>query len=146
MLDSTVLGGDLAAARRLLDAGACLNGRPEDEYPPLAQAAWRGQAELVAELVARSARLTWGDSGSALGAALHGSRHCHDPEGGPTMRTVEEIPQERYARVVGLLLDAGATLPPGSEARGRAATRIAELGLEPPLELLGERPEHEGAP
>ena len=60
---------------------------PRGEGPPLGQAAWRGRAEVVAELVARGAALTWADGGSARGAAEHGSRHCHDPEGGPTMRT-----------------------------------------------------------
>ena len=80
------------------------------------------------ELLARGARLRWHD-GSAIDAALHGSRHCHDPQGGPTMRTIEEIPRERYTQVVRILLDAGATVPDGLPD---AATLIAELGLDPP--------------
>lgn len=131
MLDMVAHSGDLDAVRRLLDVGARVDGAPADEGTPLGQAAWRGHPEVVRELVARGARLTWGD-GSAIGAALHGSRHCHDPEGGPTMRTVEEIPRERYAQVVQILLDAGASVPKAISERGvRPVTLIAELGLEP---------------
>jgi hypothetical protein len=42
---------------------------------------------------------------------LHGSRHCHEPEGGPSMRISDEIPMEPYAKIVRLLLAAGATVP-----------------------------------
>jgi ankyrin repeat protein len=131
MLDTVAHSGDLDAVRRLLDAGARVDGDPAEEGTPLGQAAWRGHPEVVRELVARGASLTWGE-GSAIGAALHGSRHCHDPEGGPTMRTVEEIPRERYAQVVRILLDAGAPIPESISERGmKPVTLIAELGLEP---------------
>jgi ankyrin repeat protein len=131
MLDVVAHSGDLDAVRRLLDGGARVDGDPANEGTPLAQAAWRGHPEVVRELVARGASLTWGE-GSAIGAALHGSRHCHDPEGGPTMRTVEEIPRERYAKVVQILLDAGASVPKTISERGaKPVTLIAELGLEP---------------
>jgi ankyrin repeat protein len=130
MLDMVAHSGDLEAVRRLLDAGARVDGDPADEGTPLGQAAWRGHPEVVRELVARGASLTWGE-GSAIGAALHGSRHCHDPEGGPTMRTVEEIPRERYAQVVRVLLDVGASIPESISERGmKPVTLIAELGLE----------------
>jgi hypothetical protein len=43
---------------------------------------------------------------TAIAAALNGSRHCHDPEGGPSMRIAEEIPKQPYAEIVRLLLDA----------------------------------------
>jgi ankyrin repeat protein len=132
MLDMAAHAGDVEAVRRLLDAGAQVDGDPKDEYLPLGQAAWRGQVEVVRELVNRGARLTWAD-GSAIGAALHGSRHCHDSQGGPTMRTTDEIPHERYAAVVQILLDAGAAVPESFSEEGvRAVTRIAELGLDPP--------------
>jgi len=132
LLDTAVQAGDIEAVRRLLDAGARLEGNPDEEIPPLGQAAWRGQAEVVRELLARGARTTWGD-GSAIGAALHGSRHCHDPQGGPTMRTVEEIPRAPYADVVQVLLDAGAPIPDSlGERAASPVTLIAELGLQPP--------------
>lgn len=132
MLDLAVQRGDLAAASRLLDAGAALDGLGETgQDAPLGQAAWRGHGSLVRELVGRGARLTFPDGGSALGAALHGSRHCSDPEGGPTMRPVQEIPRERYADIVRFLLDAGAPMPQWDH-RPRPTTIIAELGLDPP--------------
>jgi hypothetical protein len=49
------------------------------------------------------------------------------------MRTIEEIPRERYARVVQVLLDAGAPVPEEIDGRrSRPVTLIAELGLDPP--------------
>jgi len=132
MLDLAAQSGDVEAARRLLDAGAAVDGAGETgRDAPLGQAAWRGHAALVRELVRRGARLQFPDGGSALGAALHGSRHCSDPEGGPTMRPVQEIPRERYANVVGLLIEAGAPMPDW-DGHPRPATIIAELGLDPP--------------
>jgi ankyrin repeat protein len=132
MLVLAVQGGRLEAARHLLDAGARVDGDPDSEDDPLGQAAWRGEAEIVRELVSRAARFTFRDGGSALGAAFHGSRHCHDPEGGPTMRTIDEVPQARYAEVVRILLDAGAEIPSRLWAGAPSpATFIAELGLDP---------------
>ncbi|MGD1051131.1 MAG: ankyrin repeat domain-containing protein, partial [Solirubrobacteraceae bacterium] len=132
LLDQAVQAGDLDVVRRLLEVGARVDGDPDREHNPLAQAAWRGHAGVVAALVTAGASLRWGE-GSAIGAALHGSRHCHDPEGGPTMRTIEEIPRERYARVVKVLLDAGAPVPGEIDGRrSRPVTLIAELGLDPP--------------
>ena len=110
MLDLAVQGGDSHAVGVLLRAGADPDGRPRDEHTPLGQAAWRGHAAVVSELLAGGASLTWAE-GSPIGAALHGSRHCHDPEGGPTMRTAEEVPKDRYAAVVAVLLAAGASVP-----------------------------------
>jgi len=134
LLDLAVQAGDVGSVRRLLDAGARVGADPARDRGPLAQAAWRGHPEVVAELVARGAPLLWNDGGSAIGAALHGARHCHDPEGGPTMRTVDEIPRERYAQVVAILLDAGAPIPASLPGRAASpATLIAELGLEPPV-------------
>ena len=132
MLDLAVQAGDLAAVRRLLDAGAHVEGDRQAEDLPLGQAAWRGHPEIVRELVARGALLRWAN-GSAIGAALHGSMHCHHPEGGPTMRTVEEVPREPYAQVVAILLQAGAEVPRLRwDGAPDARTRIAELGALPP--------------
>ena len=93
-----ILAGDLDAVRRLLDAGARVDGAPAADHDAARPGGVARPRSLVRELVGRGARLRWPDGGSAVGAALHGSRHCHDPEGGPTMRTVEETPRERYAR------------------------------------------------
>jgi len=111
MLLMAVQGGHTTTVDRLLDAGAHLDGRPGGEEVPLGHAAWRGYPALAELLVARGARLTFEDGGSAVGAALHGSRHCQHPEGGPTMQTVGEIPQAPYAQIVRRLLDAGASIP-----------------------------------
>jgi hypothetical protein len=119
--------------RRLLDAGARVDGDPASEEIPLGHACWRGRVQMTRELLERGAALSFRDGGSAIGAALHGSRHCHEPEGGPTMRTIEEIPKEPYAEIVRLLLAAGATVPDRVGDNGqRTTTLIAELGIDPP--------------
>ena len=133
MLMLSIEGGHLEAMRRLLDAGARIDGDPDSEEIPLGHACWRGRVQMTRDLVERGAALTFRDGGSAIGAALHGSRHCHDPEGGPSMRTVDEIPNEPYAEIVRLLLAAGAPVPERVGENGARATMlIAELGVDPP--------------
>jgi ankyrin repeat protein len=133
MVSLSIQGGHLEAMRRLLDAGARIDGDPSTEEIPLGQACWRGRVQMTRELVGRGAALAFRDGGSAIGAALHGSRHCHEPEGGPTMQIVEEIPTEPYAEIVRVLLAAGAEIPERIGGNGaRAAMLIAELGIDPP--------------
>ncbi len=49
------------------------------------------------------------------------------------MRTIEEVPRDRYAKVVELLLAAGAEVPDAiSEPGARSVMLIAELGVDPP--------------
>ncbi len=132
--------GDLAAVRELLAAGARVDGNPDSEENPLGQACWRGQVHVVTELLARGATTDFRDGGCAIGAALHGSRHCQDPEGGPTMATVIEIDPEPYAAIVRMLLAAGARVPQrvGGEHGPQAAMLLGELGIGPE-ELLAFR-------
>jgi ankyrin repeat protein len=133
MLMVSIHGGHLEAMRRLLDAGAQVNGGADVEGVPLGQACWRGRVQMVRELVSRGAALSFHQGGSAIGAALHGSRNCHQPEGGPTMMIVDEIPREPYAEIVRFLLDRGATVPERVDENGpRASTVLAELGIDPP--------------
>jgi ankyrin repeat protein len=135
MLVLAIQRGHINTVRRLLDAGALVDGNPESDEIPLGQACWRGRVEIVRELVERGAALSFQGGGSAIGAALHGSRHCHQPEGGPSMQLVEEIPTEPYAEIVRFLLAAGAVVPErvGEEGRGpRATNLLAELGIDPP--------------
>jgi ankyrin repeat protein len=133
MLMLSIAGGHIDAMRRLLDAGARIDGDPNSEEIPLGHACWRGRAQMTRELIERGAALTFRDGGSAIGAALHGSRHCHDPEGGPTMQIVDEVPREPYREIVQLLLAAGAPVPDRIGENGaRAVMLIAELGLDPP--------------
>ena len=133
MLMMSIQGGHLAAMLRLLEAGARIDGDPETEEIPLGHACWRGRVQMARELVERGAALTFRDGGSAIGAALHGSRHCHEPEGGPSMRTVDEIPKEPYAEIVRALLAAGATVPERIGEHGQRGVMImAELGVDPP--------------
>jgi hypothetical protein len=114
--------------RRLRDEAK--RRRREGEFPSLALA----QLAVARELVERGAALAFRDRGSAIGAALHGSHHCHEPEGGPSMRTLDEIPTQPYAEIVQILLAAGAPLPERVGDGGTpAATLIAELGLDPPV-------------
>jgi len=133
MVILSIQGGYLEPMRRLLDAGARIDGDPNGEDVPLRDACWRGRVRITRELIDRGAELTFRSGGSAMGAALHGSRHCHEPEGGPSMRTIEEIPREPYAEIVRLLLASGATVPDRIGENGpRGTTLIAELGIDPP--------------
>jgi ankyrin repeat protein len=133
MLMGAVEGGRPEAMRRLLDAGGRIDGDPKRAEIPLGHACWRGRVDMTRDLVERGAALTFRDGGSAIGAALHGSRHCHDPEGGPTMRTIDEIPTEPYAEIVRILLAAGATIPDRLGDNGARGTMlVAELGVDPP--------------
>jgi ankyrin repeat protein len=133
MVLMSIQTGHLEAMRRLLDAGARLDGDPDCEDIPLGHACWRGRVEAVRELVERGAAFEFHDGRSALGATLHGSRHCHDPEGGPTMRTVDEVPKAPYVDIARILLAAGAQVPKRISEQGRrAAMLLAELGIDPP--------------
>ena len=89
---------------------------------------------MTRALIARGAALEFPSGGSAMGAALHGSRHCQDPEGGPSMHLEEEIPREPYAEIVRALLDAGGRIPErvGAGKGPRGVTVLAELGVELP--------------
>ncbi|HEY1713848.1 MAG TPA: hypothetical protein VGG07_13150 [Solirubrobacteraceae bacterium] len=127
LLFMAVQGGHTRTVERLLDAGARVDGDPDTDGVPLGQAAWRRYADIVRLLVARGARTVFGHGGNAIGAALHGSRNCHHPEGGPTMQTIAEIPREPYAEIVRFLLDAGTPVP---ERRWEDAP--------PPAEMIGE--------
>jgi hypothetical protein len=125
MLDEMVIlsiqRGDLAVMRRLLDAGARLDGDPDSEEIPLGQACWRRRVQMTRELVQRGASVAFRGGGSAIGAALHGSRHCHEREGGPTMQTIDEIPREPCAETAQLLL--AADCPEFREMRARLISR-----------------------
>jgi hypothetical protein len=83
----------------------------------------------VRELVTRGAALKFPDGGGAVGAALHGSRNCHDPEGGPTMQTVQEVARDRYTQTVELLLDAGAPVPERIDGEPPVEELLAGLGV-----------------
>ena len=119
MLFMAVQGGHTGTVERLLDAGARVDGDPDTDGVPLGQAAWRRYPDIVRLLVSRGARAVFADGGNAIGAALHGSRNCHHPEGGPTMQTVAEIPRAPYAEIVRFLLDAGAPRPATGGGRAR---------------------------
>lgn len=133
MLILAVQRGDLGAVRDLLDAGARADGNPDSEDDPLGQACWRGWAAIVDELLARGAATEFRGGGCAIGAALHGSRHCQDPEGGPTMATVGEIDPVPYAEIVRMLLGVGARVPErvGGDRGPRATVVLGELGFDP---------------
>jgi len=139
---------DPTCAMLVIDAGAPIDATDEHGLTALRIATRWGEDEVAALLRergadaaaitdgdrARGAALTFRDGGSAIGAALHGSRHCHDPEGGPTMRTIDEIPTEPYAEIVRILLAAGATVPDRIGDNGARGTMlVAELGVDPPL-------------
>jgi ankyrin repeat protein len=127
LLDWAAHRGDAATVARLLDAGADVRGAAD--MPALGQATWRGHADVVRVLVDQGAPLVW-DDGSAIGAALHGSLHCHEAEAGPTMRTDDEVAHGDYAGVLRILLDAGAPVPKRLwDADVSAEDLIARLGV-----------------
>ena len=72
-------GGHVEALGRLLDAGDRVDGDPDSDEIPLGQACWRRRVEMTRELVRPGAALAFPGGGTAVGAALHGSRHCHHP-------------------------------------------------------------------
>jgi ankyrin repeat protein len=147
MLILAIQGGHFETMCRLLDSGARVDGDPESDDDPLGQACWRGRVEIARELVRRGAALTFREGRSAIGAALHGSRHCQDPEGGPTMQTIDEIDTEPYAEIVKLLIAAGATVPDRMGPKGRPTAKLlAELGIEPPPSASGEPESREHEP
>jgi hypothetical protein len=86
-------------------------------------------AQLRTAVYFHGAALVW-DDGSAIGAALHGSRHCHDPQGGPTMRTVDEVVGD-HAGVVRWLLAVGAPIPARPIDDIEPRDLIARLGIDP---------------
>ena len=131
MVILSIQGGHLATMRRLLDAGARIDGDPDTDAFPLGEACWRGRAQMTRELVDRGAALIFPGNRTAIAAALHGSRNCSEPEGGPSMRTVDEIPREPYAEIIRILLAAGATVPERLGDSGlRGTMLVAELGVE----------------
>jgi ankyrin repeat protein len=111
VLCRAAMRGEVDVVRRLLDAGA--DADAGGGMPVLHQACWHGQAEAARVLVEHGASLSAVNryGGDALGAAIHGSVNCCDPEGGPGMRPPEEIRHGRYGEVVGMLIDAGARVP-----------------------------------
>jgi ankyrin repeat protein len=98
LAEQAIVLGDAPLLARLLNAGVDVDGDRAAEFTPLGHAAWRGRVAVVRELVDRGAKLRFDDGGSAIGATLHGLRHCHHPEGGPTMQTIDEIPPESVRR------------------------------------------------
>jgi ankyrin repeat protein len=130
MLHEAVLLGDADLARRLLDAGLSPDAvSATNPDPALGSAAWRGYADVVRVLVSAGAALTWPE-GSPIGAAMHGSQHCHDPQGGPMSLPVDEVRHGDYPGVVRILLDAGATIPQDyGGGSAEAAGILADLGV-----------------
>ncbi len=133
MVILAVQRGDRAAVQGLLESGARVDGDPGSVDDPLGQACWRGHVDIARDLLASGATTETRDGGCAMGAALHGSRHCQDPEGGPSMATVAEIDPEPYAEIARMLLHAGARVPGrvGGEHGPRAVVLLGELGIGP---------------
>ena len=133
LLMASVEGGHLEAMRRLLDAGARVDGDPDAEEIPLGHACWRGRGadDPRAGRAGRGAHFR--DGGSALGAALHGSRHCTIPREDRRCGTSTRCHKSLTARSCGSCSAAGAKVPERMGENGaRTAMLIAELGIDPP--------------
>jgi ankyrin repeat protein len=103
---------DTEAARLMLEAGVPVDTHGQHHATPLHWAAWHGNAELVRLILARGPSLddrTNDYQGSAADWALHGSESGWN------------LPSGDYAAALGLLLDAGVTLP--GEVFGTEAVR-----------------------
>jgi ankyrin repeat protein len=114
LLCRAAMRNDVPAIHRLLDAGAEIDAPGgTDSTPALHWAAWRGQTDATRALLERGASLTLVNcyAAAALGTAIHGSTHCHDPEGGMTMKLADEVAHGDYPSVVETLIHAGAELP-----------------------------------
>lgn len=97
-LPDAVLNGNRPGIRTCLALGFPLHGRGMDQGSVLHLAAWKGDKELVGELIRRGANLEDAQDAhgsTPLGWACHGSRFCGSTEGD-------------YPGVVGVLLAAGA--------------------------------------
>jgi hypothetical protein len=129
-LHDAVLLGDAALTRRLLEAGITADAVSADNPDPaLGSACWRGYADVVQTLVSAGVSLVWPE-GSPIGATLHGSQHCHDPQGGPMSLPVDEVRHGDYASVVRVLLSAGATVPTDyGNGNAEAEGILADLGI-----------------
>ncbi len=96
--------------RFLIDCGAELTARGLDDGTPLHQSAWFGEPDNAAILIDAGAPLDIFDSchnSSPLHWAVHGSRYSGDAE----------IRQDRYVRLVEMLLNAGSNLHyPGDDS------------------------------
>lgn len=103
--------GDLEQVKRMLAAGADVNGNPD--LPPLHSACYAGNLEAARLFVDAGADLTYRNShgGDALGVAIYGSLDCCHAEGGPGMLLPEEIDHGDYPGLVDYLIEAGSPLP-----------------------------------
>jgi ankyrin repeat protein len=119
MLDYAAVRGNSQAVRRFLDAG--IDIRSEDCGETLHGPCWFGHLETAKVLINRGAPLESVNSygGTPLGAAIYGSIACHDPNGGPSMKLVNEVVHGDYPGIVEALLEAGAKPP--SKVNGSAA-------------------------
>ncbi len=98
---------NLAAVRRMLDAGWPADVRGQHGATPLHWAAWHGNVEMVRHLLHRQAPLDVTDNdfqGTPVGWAIYGSLHGWHPDRGD------------YAGTVEALLDAGAPAPKVTDA------------------------------
>ncbi|MEQ7126797.1 ankyrin repeat domain-containing protein [Actinopolymorpha sp. B11F2] len=124
VLRNAAQANNVSLLRQLLAAGAHVDAAPDGVMTALQRAAWCGQADAVELLLAAGADPAAVDStyhSNSVQMACHGSENCHDPHGGPSMRTVEEVRHGDYPRTVELLLDAGAPVP--EQALGSDAVR-----------------------
>ncbi len=120
--------GRIEEIRFLLDAGMPIDARGLDRGTPLHQAAWFGQDAVAEFLIDAGAPLdVRGDDhdSTPLGWAAHGSRHSDSAESAA----------DRYARIVKLLLRAGAALPGPEDPWDRVRLESSAPGV---LAVLAE--------
>ena len=130
-LPDAIFTGNSRGVAAYLSVGFPLTGRGTDDGTVLHMAAWRGDKNLVQELIRRGADLE--DANDAygstpLGWACHGSRHCESREGD-------------YPGVVEALLAAGADATKPANKFGDALLDWADDGpLADQLKKHGAKP------
>ncbi len=124
MLAHMVDAGRYDAVRLMVALGWPLDANGDWNGSPLNHAAWWGEAELVELFLAHGAdrEQVNGYGGTPLGAAIYGSEHCTDRQGGVTSSgQAGSESHGDYPRCVELLLRSGATPP--SQASGTPEVR-----------------------
>lgn len=113
LLPEAAMHGNVAAVRAMLDIGFDIAAAGDQKMSALHWAAWHGNFDLVRTLLTDNPPLEEKNmyGGTPLDAAVYGSVHCHNLQGGSTAGGVkEDIRHGDYAAVVRALIDAGANV------------------------------------
>lgn len=123
VLEQVARAGHVDAVRALLDLDPSID-TVLHRTRALHAAVWTGRGAVVKLVLERGVDLAYRNEygGDALGATLHGSVNCQDPDGGPGSKLSEEAHPGEYPEIVEMLLAAGISVPARVDS-GSAAVR-----------------------